>query len=137
MSKLKLYLSSPFYDWGNELLTELRNLFEVHNPIENSRQGSQSEYTSDDINACTKSDIILAFQPDREPCLSVAVEATIGYCNGATVIYVDERGKIDPFMVAISKRAFSKLSEAINFLRKLSVDPQKSGVFVKSGNNLE
>jgi len=110
----------------------LKTLFEVHNPIDDSRQGSQSEYTNDDIDACARSDIILAFQPDREPCLSVAVEATIGYCNGAVVIYVDERGKIDPFMVAISKRAFSKLSEAINFLRKISQNPEKAGIFAKS-----
>ena len=117
----KLYLAGPLSGWREEVFTELSPFFDVYDPVRHSRQHSQSEYPPDDLNAVKKCEVVLAFQPkDKNNCLGMAVEATMGYCNGATVIYVDEKGSLDPILIGISKRVFSDLKKAVEFLIKIS-----------------
>lgn len=129
MGKLKLYLAGPISGWREKTTEFLKESFEVYDPIIKSRQRSQAEYAPDDLEAVKKCDIILAYQPkNKEPCLALAIEATMGFCNGAIVIYVDERGAPDPIFIAISKRFFSDLNSAIDFLKKFAENPNKQGI---------
>ena len=129
MQKLKLYLAGPITGWRENAFSELKDHFEVYDPIQHSRQHSQSEYVPDDLAATKQCQIILAYQPkDKQPNLSMAIEATHGYCHGAMVIYIDERGTPDPLLIGISKRFFSNMDEAILFLKKISVDPAAQGM---------
>ena len=95
----KLYLAGPLSGWREEVFTELSPFFDVYDPVRHSRQHSQSEYAPDDLNAVKKCEVVLAFQPkDKNNCLGMAVEALIG----------------------ISKRVFSDLKKAVEFLIKIS-----------------
>ena len=81
------------------------------------------------MEATKNCDVILAYQPrDRETCLALAIEATMGLCNGAIVIYVDERSNPDPIFIGISKRFFSDLDTAISFLKEFSKNPKNHGI---------
>ena len=129
MSKLRLYLAGPISGWRDNTSKSLKDYFEVYDPIKKSRQRCQAEYAPDDLEAVKECDVILAFQPkSKEPCLALAIEATMGFCNGAIVIYIDERGAPDPIFIAISKRFFSDLNSAIDFLKKFAKNPSEQGV---------
>lgn len=120
--KKKLYIAGPISGWRKKVYERLKDIFDVYDPVQHSRQGCQAEYAPDDFKAAKKADIILAYQPkDKEACLAMGVEATLGYCsNKAIVIYVDERGYLDPIMIAISKRTFSELEPALKFLERIA-----------------
>lgn len=129
MKKMKIYLAGPLSKWRDEVLSGLKDIYEFYNPLTDSRQNCQMEYTPDDLEAVKNCDIIIAYQPkDKTPCLAMAVEATLGFCNGAIVIYVDERGSPDPIMIGISKRPFYNLQDAIEFLKKFAEDPASQGI---------
>jgi hypothetical protein len=122
--KLKLYLAGPISGWREQTFNRLKGHFDIYDPIKHSRQRSQSEYAPDDLKAVKNCDVILAYQPKDKPNnLAMAVEATLGYCHKAVVIYVDETGAPDPILIAISKRPFSELGKAIEFLKKFSFTP--------------
>ncbi len=129
MKKMKIYLAGPLSKWRDKVISELREIYEFYNPLIDSRQKCQAEYTPDDLEAVKNCDMIIAYQPkDRTPCLAMAVEATLGFCNGAIVIYVDERGSPDPIMIGISKRPFYNLEEAIEFLKEFAKNPESQGI---------
>jgi len=129
MSKLKIYLAGPIAGWRDKVTDSLKDSFEVYDPIKKSRQHCLAEYAPDDLEAVKKCDVILAYQPkDQEICLSLAIEATIGFCNGAVIIYVDERGAPDQIFIGISKRFFSELDKAIDFLKQFAKNPGEQGV---------
>ncbi len=129
MSKLRLYLAGPISGWRENISESLKDSFEVYDPIKKSRQRCQAEYASDDLEAVKKCDVVLAYQPkDKETCLALAIEATMGFCNGAVIIYVDERGAPDPIFIGISKRFFSDLDRATEFLKQFAKNPGEQGI---------
>ena len=131
IEKMKVYLAGPLTNWREKIISGLKEVFDFCNPIKDSRQKCQAEYVPDDLQAVKNCNIILAFQPkDRAPCLAMAVEATIGFCNGKIVIYVDERGSPDPIMIGISKRPFSNLDDSIKFLKEFVKNPQAQGISI-------
>jgi hypothetical protein len=126
---MKIYLAGPLSNWREKVINKLKEYYEIYNPITDSRQQCQSQYSNDDLEATKKCDIILAYQPkDSTPCLALAIEATMGLCNGAIVIYVDERGNPDPIFIGISKRFFSDLDSAIEFLKDFSKNYKNHGI---------
>jgi len=126
---MKIYLAGPLTNWREEVIEELKQFYEIYNPITDSRQQYQAQYSHDDLEATKNCDVILAYQPkNKELCLALAIEATMGLCNGAIVIYVDERSNPDPIFIGISKRFFSDLSLAIDFLKDFSKDFGNHGI---------
>lgn len=126
---MKIYLAGPLTNWRDEVIKKLKEDYEIYNPITDSRQKCQAQYSHDDLEATKNCDIILAYQPkDKELCLALAIEATMGICNGAIVVYVDERPAPDPIFIGISKRFFSELDSAINFLKDFSKDSKIHGI---------
>lgn len=129
MAKMKVYLAGPLSPWREKVLAELNNLYDFYNPLTDSRQQCQMEYAPDDLEAVKHCDLVIAFQPnDKPPCLAMAVEATLGFCNGALVIYIDERGSPDPILIGISKRPFYSLDDAIAFLKTFAHDHSSQGI---------
>lgn len=127
--KKKIFLAGPLSNpWRTKVISSLKDVYDFYNPITDSRQHSQSTYVPDDLKAIESCDIVLAYQPDEKLCLGMAVEATFGFSKNVTVVYVDETGSLDPMMVGISKRPFSKLDDAIAFLKKLGVNPEGQGI---------
>jgi len=121
---MKIYLAGPLSNWRENVIKELKEFYDIYNPITDSRQQYQAQYSHDDLEATKNCGIILAYQPkDRELCLALAIEATMGLCNGAIIIYVDERPNPDPIFIGISKRFFSDLNSAINFLKDFANNP--------------
>lgn len=122
MTKPKLYLSGPMTpNWREGVIRALEAFFIIYDPIKDSRQDCQMNYASDDIVAARSSNFLLAYQPgDQKPCLGMAVEAAMCFENKGVVIYVDESTAPDPLMIGISKRPFSKLEDAVNFLKRLA-----------------
>lgn len=126
---LKIYLAGPLSGWREKTAELLKDSFDVYDPVKESRQRCQAEYAPDDLEAVKKCQVILAYQPkNKEPCLALAIEATMGFCNGATVIYVDERGAPDPIFIGISKRFFSDLDSGMAFLKKFAENPEAQGI---------
>jgi len=122
MKKQKLYLAGPITpNWREGVIRELESLFTIYDPTRDSRQDCQMHYASDDIEAARSSKFLLAYQPgDKKPCLAMAVEAAMCFENKGVVVYVDESAAPDPLMIGISKRPFSKLEDAVNFLKRLA-----------------
>lgn len=126
---MKIYLAGPLTNWRENVIDELKEYYEIYNPITDSRQQYQAQYSYDDLEATKKCNIILAYQPkDREPCLALAIEATMGLNSGAIIIYVDERSSPDPIFIGISKRFFSDLNSAVNFLKDFSKNHENHGI---------
>ena len=126
---MKIFLAGPLSDWRNKVIEELKEFYEIYNPITDSRQQYQAQYSYDDLEATKKCDVILAYQPkNKETCLALAIEATMGLCNGAIIIYVDERGSPDPIFIGISKRFFSDLNSAMEFLKDFSKNHKNHGI---------
>ncbi len=126
---MKIYLAGPLTNWREKVIEELKENYEIYNPITDSRQQYQAQYSYDDLEATKNCDIILAYQPkDKELCLALAIEATMGLCNGAIIIYVDERPNPDPIFIGISKRFFSELNSAISFIKEFSKDHKNHGI---------
>lgn len=129
-TKKKIFLAGPLSNpWRRKVISLLKNIYEFYNPVTDSRQQSQAMYVPDDLKAIESCDIVLAYQPNEMPCLGMAVEATFGFNKEKIVIYVDERGSLDPLMIGISKRPFSKLDDAITFLKKFEQNPEGQGIF--------
>jgi len=126
---MKIFLAGPLTDWREKVIDELKEFYEIYNPVTDSRQQYQSQYSHDDLESTKNCEVILAYQPkSSEACLALAIEATMGLCNGAIIIYVDERPNPDPIFIGISKRFFSDLSSAINFLKDFSKNYKNHGI---------
>ena len=129
MTKLRIYLAGPLSGWREKATKSLDDAFDVYDPVKKSRQRCQAEYAPDDLEATKNCQVILAYQPkNKDPCLALAIEATFGFCNGAIVVYVDERGAPDPIFIGISKRFFSNLDNALSFLNKFAENPEAQGI---------
>ena len=124
MNKEMLYLAGPMTpNWREGVIKELEQFFIIYDPTRDSRQDCQMHYTSDDVAAAQSARYALGYQPaDKKPCLAMAVEMTLCFANKGTVVYVDETPTPDPLLIGIAKRSFSRLEEAINFLKRCATE---------------
>jgi len=117
---MKIYLAGGFYSGWQNKVKKAAPQHEYFNPETDSDQRFAYRWTQQDIEGVKNCDLVLAYFELSNPSgLGLAKEIGWATILDKPVIFVDEHERINLLLAACSKRLYTKLDAAIEYLKGL------------------
>ena len=117
---MKIYLAGGFRTNWQERVKDEAAQHQYYDPKTEADQNFAYRWTNSEIEAMKSCDLVLAYFELSNPSgLGLAKEIGWATILNKPVIYVDEHERINLFLASCSKRLYSKLQPAIDYLASL------------------
>lgn len=140
----KIYLAGPFLpykkykDW-RDFVKEKAPQHKYWDPRNNSEQYCSLAFVRDDlIRGIKKSELVFCYNPkDNVDPYGFCLELGVAFNEKIPIVLCDENEWIFPMFLPISKRLFTNLEIAVNYLANLKTMDKEFEAFYKTIQNLK
>ena len=117
---MKIYLAGGTHSGWQDKVKKEASQHEYFDPRIDADQRYPLRFTQQDYDGVQWCDIVFAYFEAGNPSgMGLAKEVAWGMSFGKTIIYIDEHDRLNDFVCAMSRRIYSKLEPAIEYLRGL------------------
>ncbi len=111
---MNIYLAGGFHTGWQDIVMEDTGGHTFYNPSKDSRQLCSYQFTSDDIEAIDRCDLVFAYFEESNPSgIGLAIEVGYALGKGKKVILVDTHQRIDSMLACCVSKLYTDLETAI------------------------
>ena len=120
VERMKIYLAGGTHSGWQDRVKYSAPQHEYFDPRIDADQRYPFKFTQQDYNGVQWCDIVFAyFEKDNPSGLGLAKECAWGMAYGKIIIFIDEHDRLADIVCAMSRRIYSKLEPAIEYLKGL------------------